>query len=81
MYGVEIIPQAIDDAMDNAKINGIENVEFFVGKAEEVLPSWYQEHAVSGTASNGERARACVGAGGRQRKGGDAALLGTNVEM
>lgn len=81
VYGVEIIPQAIDDAMDNAKINGIENVEFFVGKAEEVLSSWYQEHAVSGTASNGERARADVVVVDPPRKGCDAALLETIVEM
>lgn len=39
--GVEIIPQAIDDARENARRNGIENAEFFVGKAEEVLPSFY----------------------------------------
>ena len=42
--GVEIVPQAIDNARENAKFNGIENVEFFVGKAEEVLPEFYAEH-------------------------------------
>lgn len=41
VYGVEIVPQAIDDAKNNAKINGITNAEFFVGKAEEVLPEFY----------------------------------------
>ncbi len=41
VYGIEIIPQAIEDAMDNAKRNGIDNVKFFVGKAEEVLPEYY----------------------------------------
>lgn len=81
VYGVEIIPQAIDDARENAKINGIENVEFFVGKAEEVLPSWYQEHAVSGTASGGSGARADVVVVDPPRKGCDAALLDTIVEM
>ncbi len=35
VYGVEIIPQAIEDARRNAAANGIENAEFFVGKAEE----------------------------------------------
>ena len=40
VYGVEIVPQAIDDASQNAKLNGIENAEFFVGKAEEVLPEY-----------------------------------------
>ena len=43
VYGVEIIPQAIDDARENAKINGIENAAFFVGKAEEVLPKFYEK--------------------------------------
>ncbi|WP_455720297.1 23S rRNA (uracil(1939)-C(5))-methyltransferase RlmD [Agathobacter sp.] len=41
VYGVEIVPQAIDDAKNNAKINGITNAEFFVGKAEKVLPEFY----------------------------------------
>lgn len=41
VYGVEIIPQAIEDARENARRNGIENAEFFVGKAEEVLPEFY----------------------------------------
>lgn len=38
VYGVEIIPEAVEDARRNAKLNGIKNAEFFVGKAEEVLP-------------------------------------------
>lgn len=41
VYGVEIIPQAIDDARENARRNGIKNATFFVGKAEEVLPDFY----------------------------------------
>ena len=44
--GVEIVPQAIDNARENAKLNGIENVEFFVGKAEEVLPREYEKNGV-----------------------------------
>ena len=43
VYGVEVIPQAIQDARENAKRNNIQNVEFFVGKAEEVLPAFYQQ--------------------------------------
>ena len=43
VYGVEIVPQAIEDARENAKRNGITNAEFFVGKAEEVLPAFYEE--------------------------------------
>lgn len=41
VYGVEVIPQAIEDARENARRNGITNAEFFVGKAEEVLPAFY----------------------------------------
>lgn len=44
--GVEIVPEAIEDARRNAKLNGIENVEFFVGKAEEVLPEEYEKNGV-----------------------------------
>ena len=46
VYGVEIVPQAIDDARENARLNGIENAEFFVGKAEEVLPEQYEKNQV-----------------------------------
>lgn len=46
VYGVEIVPQAIEDARENARINGIRNVEFFVGKAEEVLPEQYERNKV-----------------------------------
>ena len=46
VYGVEIVPQAIEDARMNAKLNGFENVEFFVGKAEEVLPEQYEKNQV-----------------------------------
>ena len=45
VYGVEIIPQAIEDARKNAQINGIENAKFYVGKAEEVLPGYYADYA------------------------------------
>lgn len=46
VYGVEIVPQAIDDARRNAKLNGMGNVEFFVGKAEEVLPEQYEKNHI-----------------------------------
>ena len=42
VYGVEIVPEAIRDARENARLNGFYNVEFFVGKAEEVLPEQYE---------------------------------------
>jgi 23S rRNA (uracil1939-C5)-methyltransferase len=41
IYGVEVIDKAIEDARNNAKRNGISNAKFFVGKAEEVLPQFY----------------------------------------
>lgn len=47
VYGVEIISQAIEDARENACINEIDNVEFFVGKAEEILPKKYKEEQIS----------------------------------
>ncbi len=44
VYGVEVILQAVEDAKENAKINGIENAEFFCGRAELVLPKWYEQY-------------------------------------
>lgn len=46
VYGVEVIPQAIEDARENARINGIDNVEFYVGEAEEVLPDKYEREGI-----------------------------------
>ena len=43
VYGVEIVPEAIEDAKRNAALNGITNVEFAVGEAETVIPKWYEE--------------------------------------
>lgn len=43
VYGVEIIPEAIEDAKMNAKLNGFENAEFAVGKSEDVIPAWIKE--------------------------------------
>ena len=45
VYGVEIVPQAIEDAKSNAALNGITNASFFVGKAEEVLPEFYEKES------------------------------------
>ncbi len=42
VYGVEIVPQAIEDAKVNARINDLTNTEFFCGKAEEVVPAFYR---------------------------------------
>ena len=71
VYGVEIVPQAIDDARENARLNGIENVEFFVGKAEEVLPEQYGK----------TKAYADVIVVDPPRKGCDQMCLDTIVKM
>ena len=46
VYGVEIVPDAVRDAQQNARLNGITNAEFFVGKAEEVLPEKYEKEGI-----------------------------------
>lgn len=43
VYGVEIVPEAIEDARANAKLNGMENVVFEVGASEEVIPNWKEQ--------------------------------------
>ena len=78
VYGVEIIPQAIDDAKRNAEINEIKNADFFVGKAEEVLPKYYEDYAKD---HNGETAHADVIVVDPPRKGCDGALLDTMLKM
>lgn len=58
VYGVEVVPQAIEDAKQNAANNGITNAEFFAGKAEEVLPEFYgRKDAVSHSAGSAEQGR------------------------
>lgn len=78
VYGVEIVPQAIEDAKRNAEINGITNAEFFVGKAEEVLPGYYEEYA---KAHPGEHARADVIVVDPPRKGCEISVLDTMIRM
>jgi len=78
VYGVEIIPQAIEDARKNAQINGIENAKFYVGKAEEVLPGYYADYA---KAHPGEQAHADVIVVDPPRKGCEESLLETMVQM
>ena len=76
--GVEIVPAAIEDARRNARLNGIKNAEFYVGKAEEVLPDYYADYAAR---HPGENARADVIVVDPPRKGCDEILLDTIVEM
>jgi 23S rRNA (uracil1939-C5)-methyltransferase len=75
VLGVEIVPEAIDDARENAKINNIENATFFVGKAEEVVPDYYKRHAGS------EETHPDVIVVDPPRKGCDGALIETMLEM
>lgn len=71
VYGVEIVPEAVEDAGRNAQMNGIENARFFAGKAEEVLPRMYEEEGI----------RADVIVVDPPRKGCDPAALQTMVKM
>ena len=68
---MEIVPAAIENAKENAKLNGLENTEFFVGKAEEVLPREYKKNGVY----------ADVIVVDPPRKGCDETLLETMIEM
>lgn len=70
VYGVEIVPEAIDDAKRNAKLNQMDNVDFAVGEAEKVIPWWYAQ---------GIRADCIVV--DPPRKGCDEALLETIIKM
>ena len=72
VYGVEIVPAAIENARENADLNGIRNAEFFTGSSEEVLPAWYAAHPGS---------RADVIVVDPPRKGCGEALLKTMVQM
>ena len=69
--GVEIIPQAVLDARENAALNGITNVEFYEGKAEEVLPDQYEK----------KRMGADVVVVDPPRKGCDRVCLDTIIKM
>ncbi len=53
--GVEVVPQAIYDARENAARNGIRNAEFFVGKAEDVLREYYQSDSCKNRCIDSER--------------------------
>lgn len=71
VYGVEIVPAAIDNAEANARQNQITNARFYVGKAEEVLPELYQKEGI----------HADVIVTDPPRKGCDEAVLKTMVQM
>ncbi len=71
IYGVEVVPQAVEDARRNADLNGITNVVFYLGKAEEVLPEKYEKDGI----------RADVIVVDPPRKGCDSACLETMLRM
>jgi 23S rRNA (uracil1939-C5)-methyltransferase len=75
VYGVEVVPQAIEDARRNASLNHMDNVTFFVGKAEEVVPEFYAKHQ----SENGAHPDVVVV--DPPRKGCDGALLATIAAM
>ncbi len=78
VYGVEIVEDAIIDARNNATINGIENVEFFVGKVEEVLPKIWNEESGSDKANTKKGDVIVVDP---PRKGCDEMTLKTILDM
>ncbi len=82
VYGVEIVPQAIEDARNNAKRNGIDNAEFFVGKAEEVVPAFYEKALKQAQDSEaGKSIHPDVVVVDPPRKGCEEILLETIVKM
>ncbi len=70
VYGVEIVPEAIEDAKRNAALNNMTNAEFGVGEAEVVIPKWYKEGVIADTMVVDP-----------PRKGCDEALLNTIIDM
>ena len=76
VYGVEIVPEAIRDARRNAGNNHMDNVTFYAGKAEEVVPAWVESR------ENGEgRISPDVIVVDPPRKGCDELCLQTMVQV
>lgn len=46
VYGIEIVPPAVENAIENAKLNNIKNAEFFAGKSEDIVPKLYNEKKI-----------------------------------
>jgi len=70
VIGVEVVPEAIEDAKENALLNNVTNAQFIAGEAEVVIPKLYEEGI-----------RADVVVVDPPRKGCDEVLLNTLVEM
>ncbi len=83
VYGVEIVPQAVADARENARRNGISNASFFCGKAEDILPAFYDRVVQSSVHGEHEDAmlHPDVIVVDPPRKGCDAKCLDTILKM
>lgn len=81
VYGVEVVPQAIEDARENARVNQIANVEFYEGKAEEVLPAFYERLGQAGEDENADKLHPDVIVVDPPRKGCDEKCLETMLRM
>ena len=71
VYGIEIVPDAIENAIENAKLNNIKNAEFFTGKSEDIFPKLYNEKGI----------KADVMVVDPPRKGCDESLLRLMLDM
>jgi 23S rRNA (uracil1939-C5)-methyltransferase len=73
VYGVEIVPEAVENAKENARLNGISNAEFFCGAAEDAVPR------LNSDLTNAEKCDVIVV--DPPRKGCDEKLLSTIIHM
>ena len=71
VYGVEVVPEAIEDAIENARLNNISNIEFRCGTAEDLIPQMYEKENIT----------ADVVFVDPPRKGCDQVLLDTIIKM
>ena len=69
VVGVEIVPEAVENARENAKLNGFENVSFRCGAAEDVAPGLLEKYGADVVVVD------------PPRKGCDGSLLETMVSM
>lgn len=87
VYGVEVVPGAIEDARGNAARNGVKNARFFVGRAEEILPKFYaagregglERENAAGNSAGCENGAACGGNAGDGSERGDIAESGADM--
>ena len=83
VYGVEVIPDAVEDAKRNADRNGLDNADFYCGKAEEVLPEFYEKKRLGteGDSVSDAALHPDVIVVDPPRKGCDSACLETMLKM